>query len=205
MLDIVLFPILIVLAYASGSIPSGVVIAKWAKGIDPRTAGSNNPGTTNVARLCGFKYGLLTLFCDIFKGYLPVYLGTLVFTNPYILSLITLTAILGHLKSYFLNFEGGKGVATLIGALLPIIFPPLLAAAVICVIVIWRSEYVSLGALSMASVLPIFCLLFGYEPYFYLTFAIFLIIFWTHRQNIVRLAKNEEKVWRKKKFDATQV
>ncbi len=197
----VLMLIMLAVSYFLGSIPSGVVIAKWAKGIDPRTAGSNNPGTTNVARLCGFKYGVLTLVCDILKGFLPVFVSTYLFDNTYFLSLIALMAIFGHLKSFFLNFDGGKGVATLVGVLLPLIFLPLLCAVLLCVFVIWRSEYVSLGALTMASTLPIFCLLLGEFAYIPLALAIFLIIFWTHRQNIMRLAKNEESVWRKKKFD----
>ncbi len=198
-----LFPLFIVLAYICGSIPSGVVIAKAAKGIDPRYAGSNNPGTTNVARLCGFKYGVLTLIADIAKGFVPVYLATLVFTNPLLLSIIALVAIIGHLKSVFLNFDGGKGVATLIGALIPLIFFPLLVGAIICLLVAWRSEYVSLGALSLASSLPVFAFFMGNISYVPLTIAILLIIFWTHRANIERLARNEEKVWRKKKFDET--
>ncbi len=194
---------LVLMAYFCGAFPSGVIIAKWAKGIDPRLEGSKNPGTTNVARLCGFKYGLITLFLDVFKGFLPVMIGIYVLDNPYYLSLIALMAIFGHLKSIFLNFEGGKGVAILVGALLPIVFFPLLCAAILCVIVIWKSEFVSLGALTMASTLPIFCLLFGYFAYIPLALAIFLIIFWTHRQNIIRLAINEEKVWKKKQFDAS--
>ncbi len=196
-----LFLVFILAAYISGSIPSGVVIAKSAKGIDPRYAGSNNPGTTNVARLCGFKYGVMTLIADILKGFLPVYIATFFFYSPTLLSIIAVVAIIGHLKSVFLNFDGGKGVATLIGALLPLIFCPLLASALLCLLVAWRSEYVSLGALSLASSLPIFTLIMGDILYIPLTLVILLIIFWTHRANIIRLARNEEKVWRKKKFD----
>ncbi len=195
------FPLFLIITYFSGSIPSGVIVAKLAKGIDPRTAGSNNPGTTNVARLCGFKYGVITLIGDIAKGFLPVYIATLYFPNPYMLSLVAFIAIFGHLKSCFLNFEGGKGVATLVGSLLPLVFLPLLVSALICVLVILRSGFVSLGALTMALLLPFFCLLFGYFTYIPLALVIFLVIYWTHRQNIVRLLKNEEKPWRKSKFE----
>ncbi len=200
-METLIFPLALILTYFSGSIPSGVIIAKLAKGIDPRTAGSNNPGSTNVARLCGFKYGVMTLICDILKGFLPVYIGTLYFESPYMLSVIAFMAIFGHLKSFFLKFEGGKGVATLVGSLLPLVFLPLLASALICILVILRSGFVSLGALIMALLLPFFCLLFGYFTYIPLSFAIFLVIYWTHRQNIVRLAKNEEKPFRKSKFE----
>lgn len=194
-MDILLYPFFLVLTYLSGSIPSGVIIAKWAKGIDPRKSGSNNPGSTNVARLCGFKYGVLTLVVDILKGFLPVFLATYLYSDPLSLSIIALIAIFGHLKSVFLKFHGGKGVATLIGALLPLVFPPLLCSAILCLLIIWRSHYVSLGALTMATFLPIFCLIFAYFSYIPLCFIVFLIIFWTHRENILRLAKNEEKVW----------
>ncbi len=202
MLEIFYALLMFAAAYISGSIPSGVIIAKQAKGIDPRYEGSCNPGTTNVARLCGFQYGVLTLIADVLKGFLPVYIGTFLLVNPYILSFIAFFAIFGHLKSCFLKFQGGKGVATLIGALLPIMFFPLLAGAIVCVFFIWRSEYVSLGALSMAFTLPFFCLIFKEFAYIPLALAVFIIIYWTHRENIVRLARNEEKVWRKKKFDS---
>lgn len=201
MTTFIFFILFIPFAYICGSIPSGVVIAKSAKGIDPRYAGSNNPGTTNVARLCGFKYGVLTLIADIAKGFLPVFIAVYFIDNPLFLSIIALVAIIGHLKSIFLNFDGGKGVATLIGALIPLIFFPLLASALICLLVAYKSDYVSLGALSLASTLPFFTLFMGYLEYIPLTLVILLIIFWTHRANIQRLARNEEKAWRKKKFD----
>ncbi len=198
-MQILVFCVFVVIAYLCGSIPSGVIIAKWAKGIDPRTAGSNNPGSTNVARLCGFKYGVMTLAADLLKGLLPVAISMQFINNPIMLSIIALSAIFGHLKSVFLGFEGGKGVATLLGALLPLVFPPMLAGAVVCVFIIWRSEYVSLGALSMAATLPFFCLIMGHFEYIPLTIITLMIIFWTHRANIERLAKNEEKLWRSKK------
>ncbi len=200
-MEMFFLPLFLILTYFLGSIPSGVIVAKAAKGIDPRKAGSNNPGSTNVARLCGFKYGVITLIGDIAKGFLPVYLATLYFTNPYALSLVAFTAIFGHLKSFFLDFEGGKGVATLVGSLLPLVFLPLLVSALLCVLVILRSGFVSLGALTMALVLPLFCLFFGYFNYIPLALAVFLVIYWTHRQNIIRLLKNEEKPWRKSKFE----
>ncbi len=198
-MELILSIFFLILAYISGSIPSGVIIAKWAKGIDPRTAGSNNPGSTNVARLCGFKYGIMTLIGDLFKGLIPVALAMQFISNPLLLSMVALCAIFGHLKSIFLGFEGGKGVATLLGSLLPLIFPPMLMGAIICLFVIWRSEFVSLGALSMATALPIFCILLGYFAYIPLTLVTLVILFWTHRANIERLARNEEKLWRSKK------
>ena len=72
----------VLISFLSGSIPFAVVIAKTFKGIDPRKEGSKNPGTTNVARLCGFQYGLLTLVCDILKGTVPVFLSIWFLIKP---------------------------------------------------------------------------------------------------------------------------
>ena len=131
----------VALAFFLGSIPFGLVIAKTFKGIDPRKAGSGNIGSTNVARLCGLPWGIMTLFCDIMKGLLPVLLAVNVLPDPYMQSLVALAAVTGHIKSPFLGFKGGKGVATTIGALIPLAFWPLLCAVLCCVAVIAVTRY----------------------------------------------------------------
>lgn len=190
----------IILSFMSGSLPFAVIIAKTCKGIDPRKEGSKNPGTTNVSRLCGLPYGILTLLCDVLKGTIPVYTSMIFFSDaPYawVQSTCALAAVIGHIKSPFLHFKGGKGVATGIGVLLPLSLCPLLMAVLCCLIVIALSGYVSAGALTLYAVLP-FCYYFFDAPMWIpLSLAMICIIFWTHRQNVRRLLRGEEKSWRK--------
>ena len=143
------------LAYALGSVPWGLVIAKTFCGVDPRLDGSRNTGATNVARLCGFGWGVATLACDVLKGALPVWLALRVNPAPLFVSAVALACVLGHVFSCFMRFRGGKAVATSIGVFLPLAFWPLLAASLLCVLIIWRSGYVSLGSLALVTALPL--------------------------------------------------
>lgn len=186
-------------AYVMGSIPFGLLVARTFCGIDPRTAGSNNVGSTNVARLCGKKWGAATLVCDVLKGAVPVYIATLLTPSfPALWTLTALAAICGHLFSCFLKFKGGKAVATTIGVFVPLAFWPILAAGLLCLLVIWRSGFVSLGSLTLVSLLPLFLLLAGSWYVLPLALVICVAVFWSHRENIKRLARGEEKTWVKK-------
>ena len=189
--------LLVLLAYLLGSVPWGLLIAKFAKGIDPRTAGSMSIGATNVSRLCGFGYGVATLVCDLGKGALPVFLATMYSDSVFLISLTAFAAVLGHVCSCFLKFTGGKAVATTIGVFLPLAFYPLLAAAFLCVILIWLSGFVSLGSLTLVSSLPLFLGFSGSSQYVPLAIVLAIIVFYKHRANIARLHAGEEKSWLK--------
>ena len=102
----------IVLGYVLGSAPWGLVIARTFCGIDPRNDGSRNTGATNVARLCGFRWGVLTLACDLGKGALPVALALWLGLSPLLVTCVALACVLGHVFSCFMGFRGGKAVAT---------------------------------------------------------------------------------------------
>ena len=95
----------IALAYALGSVPWGLVIAKTFCGVDPRLDGSRNTGATNVARLCGFGWGVATLACDVLKGALPVWLALRVNPAPLFVSAVALACVLGHVFSCFMRFS----------------------------------------------------------------------------------------------------
>ena len=192
----------LIIAYIVGSIPFGLLIGKSQCGVDPRQGGSGNVGATNVARLCGTKYGVATLVCDLLKGTLPVLIGFVISHNPLFLSLVALAALLGHVKSMFLDFKGGKAVATTVGVFLPLAFGPMLISALCCALVIWRSGYVSLGSLTLVTVLPFALLLSGCMAYVPLAVVVMALVYWTHRENIDRLAKGQEKPWQKKKQKA---
>ena len=179
-------------AFVLGSIPFGLVIAKTIKGIDPRKAGSGNIGSTNVARLCGWPCGVLTLFCDIMKGTLPVLIAVHFMPEQFWQSLVALCAVLGHIKSPFLGFKGGKGVATTIGALIPLAFLPLLCAVACFFVVVFITRYVSLSSMTMAVALVIFYALFGHWQLLPLGTVLAVMIIWAHRSNIGRLIRGEE-------------
>ncbi|OEU64866.1 MAG: acyl-phosphate glycerol 3-phosphate acyltransferase [Desulfovibrio sp. S3730MH75] len=185
-------------AYFLGSLPFGLLIAKISCGIDPRNEGSKNTGATNVARLCGFKYGIAALILDIAKGFIPVAMASQYSHNWIFLSLVALAAIIGHVFSIFLDMRGGKAVATSIGAFLAIAPAATIWAVLFCVIVILLSGYVSMGSLTLAVALPVLALLTGSFGAVVLGCAITLILFWTHRENIRRLAAGEEISWKKK-------
>ena len=191
---------LTVLAYALGSVPFGVVIGKGFCGIDPRTAGSGNVGATNVARLCGKKWGALTLACDVLKGFLPVLASRWFFAEraPYLFLFVGLAVVLGHMYSMFLHFKGGKGVATTVGVFLAAAPFQLVIAGLACLLVIWRSGYVSAGSLTMVAVLPLLFLFKGAWSLVLLSLVIGGLVVYAHRENIVRLLLGEEKSWQKK-------
>lgn len=189
------------LAYVLGSVPFGLVFAKNFCGIDPRTAGSGNVGATNVARLCGFKWGALTLVCDVLKGFLPVLLCRLQLVEqaPYLYLFVAFAAVAGHMFSLFMGFKGGKGVATTVGVFLAAAPIQLIVAGILCLLVIWRSGYVSAGSLSMMAVLPLLFLFRTSWALLLLSLVIGGLVVYAHRENIVRLLHGEEKSWIKKK------
>lgn len=186
-----------VLAYALGSAPWGLIIARNCCGVDPRLSGSRNTGATNVARLCGFGWGVLTLACDLGKGAAPVFLAVKTGLSPLGVSLVGLACVLGHVFSCFMGFKGGKAVATTIGVFLPLAFCPLLAACLLCVAVIWRSGYVSLGSLTLVTALPLALLAAGRWEWLPLSLCLCLLVVWKHRENIARLRSGTEKSWLK--------
>ena len=189
----------IALAYALGSVPWGLVIAKTFCGVDPRLDGSRNTGATNVARLCGFGWGGVTLACDVLKGALPVWLALRVNPAPLFVSAVALACVLGHVFSCFMRFRGGKAVAPSIGVFLPLAFWPLLAASLLCVLIIWRSGYVSLGSLALVTALPLGLCLTGQWAWLPLALCVWALVVWKHRENIARLRAGTEKTWRKGK------
>lgn len=189
------------LAYVAGSVPWGLVIARVFCGIDPRQGGSGNTGATNVARLCGFGWGVLTLACDLGKGALPVCLALHWGLSPFWISLVALAAVLGHVFSCFMHFRGGKAVATSIGIFLPLAFWPLFGASLLCLLVIWRSGYVSLGSLTLVSALVLGLLFCGQWTWLPLGICVWGIVVWKHRENIARLRAGTEKSWQKKRQD----
>ncbi len=211
-MELIFKAVWIVMVYIIGSIPFGLVLGLVFCKTDIRKAGSGNVGATNVARLCGFKLGVLALFLDALKGVAPVAMALYFFPNYFptlvpaktlvsFVGFTALAAILGHIYSYFLKFRGGKAVATTVGVYLVLLPIHLLVAAVLCIMVIKRWGYVSLGSITLVCAMPVLMILSGMFTrdfsYFVLAAVIAALVVYSHRDNIVRLIAGEEKTWRK--------
>jgi glycerol-3-phosphate acyltransferase PlsY len=138
---------LVLLAYAAGSIPFGVVVAKVTGAQDPRTLGSGRTGGTNALRAMGRRRALLVVTGDVLKGALPVLVARFVTGNAGVEVACAVAAILGSTHSLYLGFHGGRGVGTSVGTMLVIFPPAILVGAPVFVGVILVTRYVSLGSL----------------------------------------------------------
>ena len=184
--------LLVIFSYLLGSVPSGLIIGKLS-GLDVRNAGSGNIGATNVARLLGKKGGLLTLVADMAKGFIPVLAVQQMGLGDPIAALVGIAAFVGHLYPVFLNFKGGKGVATGFGVLLGL--APL-AATILLVIfaaVAFSTRIVSLSSMVTAVAAPLLLWLFYYSPtYIMMATLMAILIVLRHYANIQRLLNGTE-------------
>jgi len=183
-------------SYLLGSISSAIIICKISNLPDPRTKGSGNPGATNVLRIGGKKLAAFVLIFDGLKGAIPVMLAHYFGLNLFELTIILLSAFLGHVFPIYYGFKGGKGVATYLGGLIGLNFFVGLTFSIIWLIVAKVMKVSSIAALTATLLSPI---------YFYFitthdvraTMVIFLInlfIYFTHRENIRRIMNGEEGV-----------
>jgi len=196
--------------YLLGSIPTGYLVAK-AKGIDIRTVGSGNIGATNVFRILGKPAGIFVLTADALKGFLACGLvvklavmvvapGSIAQTKLYLAIIGGIAAILGHNYTCWLNFKGGKGIATSAGVLVALVPQAFVALLLIWIVVFAISRYVSL-----ASIVGAFCLPFavwlteGNVTLTTITGALGALAIYKHKANIQRLlAGTENRIGKKK-------
>ena len=187
---------LAILSYLIGSLPTAYILTKKIKGEDIRKFGSGNIGATNAARVLGLKMGIFVAVVDILKGYFAVILIQLILpqnTSLYIIFLLSLIIIIGHNFSIFLNFTGGKGVATTIGIIMRIFPVGFLILTVIWFSITIITRYVSLASI-MAAVSLVFSSYFlkNSSAYFYFTVILAISVIFTHRENIARLLNGTE-------------
>lgn len=178
-------------SYLVGSIPCGYLLGK-SQGIDITTQGSGNIGATNALRLFGWQMGLLVLFCDMLKGFIPTVIVKEIF-GPGWGGAAGLLVVVGHTWSVFLRLRGGRGAAATAGVLFALL-PGLAAISMtIWAIVIALSGYVSLGSIVAASCAPVVAL-FLHEPWTYFIFLIpaVAIVILRHLPNIKRLRRGTE-------------
>lgn len=206
-------------SYLLGSVPFGLLIARW-RGVDLRKVGSGNIGATNVLRALGKKWGILCFILDVAKGFVPMILAPilgLTGTDPTAGQFISwlavgAAAIVGHIFPIYLRFKGGKGVATSLGVVLGL-WPYLtlcgIAAFIIWLITVKISRYVSLASILAAGAFPILLLIaIGlYKPWtfhnlwplFLVAVPVPLLVIVRHRSNIQRICNGtESKIGQKK-------
>jgi len=190
-----------VLSYLIGSIPTAYIFGRLYKSIDIRQHGSGNVGATNVFRVLGQGPGMIALLIDILKGVIPVVVVAnalgLHQTLDYIL--FSLCAVMGHNWTVFLNFKGGKGIATSLGVLIGMtIQMPLIRFVLLGTVLVWLVcfvlfRYVSLASIIAAAALPLLSFFTHQPPEFQILSLIFCaFVIWRHRPNIDRLRKGRE-------------
>lgn len=196
-----LIPLLVAAAYLLGSIPNAVWIGRKFYGIDVREHGSHNAGATNTLRVLGRKAGFIVFVLDFFKGFLAVslaYAAGYAAGSPQMYNMkfaLSAAAVVGHIFPIFAGFKGGKGVATLAGAVMGVYPPAVLLCLVtfLAVFLIWH--YVSLASMTAVIALPIYTVFVfrqTYIPLIIFCCAISVLLLITHRKNINRLLNGTE-------------
>lgn len=190
----------LLLGYAFGSIPFGLLLAKAGGKGDIREIGSGNIGATNVLRTGSKKLAAATLLLDLAKGLVPVLLAKALFSQSDTMPdaafgavpLAAVGAVLGHCFPVWLGFRGGKGVATNAGVSFGLAWPVGLAYAVVWIAIAWLSRISSLAGMSAVVAAAIVAAAIGMQSYVPALAFIAVLVLWLHRANIGRLLRGEE-------------
>ena len=209
---------MLLLAYVLGSIPSAVWIGKKYYGIDIREHGSKNAGTTNMLRVLGKRAAIPVFILDFFKGFAAVSLFSILrydadINAAWMINLKILgvfAAVLGHIFPIFANFKGGKGVATLVGAVTGIYPQIVLLCFAVWSLVFLFTHYVSLASMTAGCCFPALVLFYSTSEwsrnneisisFIIFSFAVAILLLWSHRKNIQRLKEGTESkiyIWGK--------
>ena len=187
--------LIIIISYLIGSIQSGILIGKIIYKTDVRQFGSKSSGATNIQRTIGLKPGIFVLVLDIFNGFLPI-LFIKIFTEENIFGIMScIFLVLGHCYPVFHKFKGGKGVATGFGSVV-VLLPYIALGIPIALPIIYKTRYVSLGAI-LGCIISIFLIILFValellpSEYLMILFVPLLIIY-KHKQNIIRLIQKKE-------------
>ena len=181
--------VIIIVSYLLGSIPFGLILTKLFLKKDIRDIGSGNIGATNVLRSGNKLIGYLTLLLDILKAVVPIIY--IKFNYPDFIYISSLSVFLGHVFPIWLKFKGGKGVATYVGILFSINIIFGFVFAISWVLVFLFSKYSSLSSLLASLAVPIYLFITNDEQIIFFV-ILFVLIFYTHRENIKRLKNKEE-------------
>ena len=183
----------LILGYLLGSIPSGWLAGRWLKGIDIRELGSGSTGATNVLRQVGKGPALVVFLIDVGKGAAAVLLARAFGQSDWIQVLAGLTALAGHIWPVWLNFKGGKAVATGFGMFLGLAWPVGLASFGVFLLTLWLFRIVSLSSVLAAVSLPLLMIRFsGIGSYILIALVAMGLVLWRHRSNLSRILEGSE-------------
>ena len=189
--------LILFLGYLFGSFPSGYLAGKIAKGIDIRSLGSGSTGATNVLRHIGKRAAITVFFIDVLKGVLSILLAKYFLLNDSWQVVIGLSTLIGHIWPIWLNWRGGKAVATGLGIFLGLSWQVGLATLGVFILMITLFRIVSLASVSSALSLPLIMFL-SFEkanislPFLTISLLAMALVIWRHRENIIRLIKGQE-------------
>ncbi len=181
--------IVIVYSYLLGSIPFGLVLTKIFLKKDIREIGSGNIGTTNVLRTGKKSLAVATLVLDLLKGYFSIVITFIYFEN--LISYSALICFIGHIFPIWLKFKGGKGVATYLGVILALSYKFFLIFGITWLVLSFLFRYASLSSIISSLIVFVYSYFF-INNFSLILFIFFVIIIYTHRENIVRLKNSEE-------------
>lgn len=184
------------ISYLVGAIPFGKIISYVVSRMDIQEVGSGNIGATNVARVLGRKWGLITLIGDFGKGAIIVYIAQVIFNDDKLAALVAIVGVAGHCYPVYLRFKGGKGVATACGAFLVINAKAVGFSVLIFILVLLVTRIVSISSIMAALNFPVLTSALGVEPSLvYSSLIVALLITFQHRHNIRRLLRGEERTF----------
>ena len=181
--------IVAVYSYLLGSIPFGLVLTKIFLKKDIREIGSGNIGTTNVLRTGKKSLAVATLILDLLKGYFSIIITFIYFEN--LISYSALICFIGHIFPVWLKFKGGKGVATYLGVILALSYKFFLIFGISWLVLSFLFRYASLSSIISSLIVFVYSYFF-INNFSLILFIFFVIIIYTHRENIVRLKNSEE-------------
>ena len=183
----------LILGYLLGSIPSGWLAGRWLKGIDLRELGSGSTGATNVLRQVGKGPAMGVFLIDVGKGAAAVLLARALGQGDWIQVLAGLSALAGHIWPVWLNFKGGKAVATGFGMFLGLAWPVGLASFGVFLLTLWLFRIVSLSSVLAAVSLPLLMIRFsGIGSYILIALVAMGLVLWRHRSNLSRILEGSE-------------
>lgn len=196
----------ILIGYLFGCFETAYFIGKFYKGIDIREYGTSNAGASNVTSTLGWKYGILTALGDILKAVISVILISLIYNNELLSFLTGIFVIVGHIYPVFLNFRGGKGIASLIGMTLAFDFRIGLITILILVLITVIFDYIALGSILIYISFPVLLYFFNYSMTLVIISILLAFIgYYKHVSNIKKIISGNEiglrEVAKKKKFE----
>ena len=179
--------LIIILSYFLGSVNFAYITAR-IKGIDISSSGSGNPGTSNVLRTLGKGSAAIVLIGDLLKGAIPV----IFFSEDQYFLLYGVAAVLGHIYPVFYKFKGGKGVATYLGIILALSFTFGIIFSLTWLLISFIFKYSSLASMIAALTVFAYSIILDNNTLSIFLFITFIIILYTHRENIIRLKDSKE-------------